>query len=71
VQITDKHWKRRAADVEYHKYMVIDGYVSCSRHGEVHEDDLDPYDYGPPTAGYYDQRCSPEDHEPVYTRVKV
>jgi hypothetical protein len=58
IKITDKHWARRAADVEHHKYMVIDG-------------DLDPYDYGPPTAGYYDQRCSPEDHEPVYTRVKV
>lgn len=51
--------KRRAVE-------VIDGYVWCDKHGGIHEDTLDPYAYGEPESGFEDQRCTPEDHIPVY-----
>lgn len=47
----------------------VEGYVWCNKHGVVHEDSLDPYDYGPPTqAGFDDPRCTKQDHRSVYAR---
>lgn len=41
----------------------IDGFVWCDRHGEIHTDELDPYDWEPAD---HDQVCKEEDHRPVY-----
>lgn len=40
------------------RYHTIDGYVWCDRHGCIHDDTTDPYDYGEPD-------CRREDHRPV------
>ena len=50
------------------KLKPVKGYVWCDRNGEIHEDSLDPYQYGEPTPGYDDPRCKPEDHRKVYAR---
>lgn len=42
----------------------IFGYVYCDRHGAIHEDTLDPYDYGP--SGM----CEPENHKLVFAYFK-
>jgi hypothetical protein len=47
----------------------VKGYVWCDRHGEIHEDSLDPYAYGAPEEGFDDPRCVPADHRKVYSRV--
>lgn len=46
----------------------VPGYVYCDRIGKVHDDNLDPYEYGPPSDGEEDQRCQPSDHVSVYAR---
>lgn len=52
------------------EYKPIDGYVWCDKLGEIHDDDeLDPYQYGPPDKGEEDERCKPEDHRPVFEKV--
>lgn len=38
----------------------IEGHVWCLRHSTVHEDSLDPYEYGP------EGECLPEDHVALY-----
>jgi hypothetical protein len=48
------------------RYIVVPGDVYCGRHGEIHEDTLDPYDFGERED---DNLCTPEDHQPVYIRV--
>jgi hypothetical protein len=50
------------------KLTPIDGYVWCDRHGVVHENCLDPYDYGPPEDKGEDMRCQLDDHVKVYAR---
>lgn len=48
-------------------FRVEEGYVWCDKLGEIHDDTLDPYQYGPPRRpGDDDDRCRPEDHSPVY-----
>ena len=39
----------------------IDGYVWCDRHGAIHDDSLNPYDYSGD-----ENLCVAEDHRPVY-----
>lgn len=48
----------------------VPGYVWCERHGEIHEDGLDPYAYGEPEPGWEDERCQPTDHRKVYARIE-
>lgn len=45
----------------------VTGYVWCDRHGEIHDDTLDPYDYG---IAPEDQPslCQPGEHVVVYAR---
>ncbi len=50
------------------KFVSEPGYVWCDRLGEIHEDELDPYCYGEPKEGEYDERCRKADHRPVYIR---
>lgn len=42
------------------KMTRIDGHVWCDRHGTVHDDNLDPYEYGE------EGKCQPEDHSALY-----
>lgn len=44
-------------------FVKVEGVVWCDGHGNVHEDVLDPYDYG---ADALEDWCSPDDHAPVY-----
>jgi len=32
------------------KNVPVEGYVWCDTHGDVHEDTLDPYEYGYPSC---------------------
>jgi hypothetical protein len=41
----------------------VKGYVWCDRQGAIHDDSLDPYDYG-------EQTCQPADHLKVYRRLR-
>lgn len=51
------------------KLARVEGYVWCDKNGEIHDDCLDPYRYGPPREeGEEDMRCSPRDHVAVYAR---
>lgn len=50
------------------KLRKVDGYVWCDKLGEIHEENLDPYEYGPPEAGEEDMRCHWTDHKTVYAR---
>lgn len=54
------------------KLVRIEGFVWCDWYGEVHTDELDPYDYGPEVPELYgqDQLCKPEYHRPVYYRER-
>lgn len=54
---------RKLRDV---RYELVEGVVWCNKLGEIHDDELDPYMYGPPEPGHDDDRCKPEDHEKVY-----
>lgn len=49
----------------------VEGVVWCDKLGEVHDDSLDPYEYGEPPAGFEDQRCQADDHHAVYARQLV
>lgn len=44
----------------------VDGWVWCDKVGAVHEDTLDPYEYGPPERGFDDMRCAPSDHRVLF-----
>lgn len=51
------------------KLRRVTGWVWCERHGVVHEETLDPYDYGAPReADEDDLRCRPDEHVAVYAR---
>jgi hypothetical protein len=58
----------RVLSVSRKRLTSVKGYVWCDRHGEIHEDELDPYQYGPPGENEEDARCVPEDHRKVYAR---
>lgn len=49
----------------------VEGVVWCDKLGEVHDDSLDPYEYGEPRDGEEDARCSTHDHHAVYARQLV
>jgi len=49
-------------------FEVIEGYVWCDKEGCIHDDKLDPYQYGPPRPGEDDLRCPQEEHRPVYVK---
>lgn len=54
------------------KLSRLEGWVWCDRHGEVHEDTLDPYDYGAPVEDdEEDMRCRPSEHVAVYARLDL
>lgn len=40
----------------------LDGYVWCERHGCIHTDTLNPYDYGD------EDHCIASEHRAVYAR---
>lgn len=42
---------------------IVQGYVWCDRHGCIHDDGLDPYDYGADDPDL----CDPRDHSPVHS----
>jgi hypothetical protein len=46
--------------------VVVPGYVWCDGDGQVHEDVLDPWDYGDASADEREMHCKPEDHRPIY-----
>lgn len=51
------------------KWMrAVDGYVYCSKLGQIHEDTLNPYEYPAPDEGEEDSRCRKSDHVKVYAR---
>lgn len=52
-------------------FEVVPGFVFCSRHGEIHEDSLGPYQYGEEDDPYHDMRCVPAEHRPVYIFKKA
>jgi hypothetical protein len=43
---------------------VIEGYVWCSKHGEVHSDSLNPYGYAESVPD--NDFCTPEDHDAIF-----
>jgi hypothetical protein len=48
--------------------VKVRGYVWCDRHGEVHEDTLNPYEW--PASERDVHWCRQDEHEPVYRRRK-
>ena len=44
--------------------------VWCDRNGCIHEDTLDPWEYGAPDDGDEDARCEKQDHRPVYIMAR-
>lgn len=44
----------------------LTGHVWCDKIGDVHDDTLDPYNYGADD----DDLCEPADHRPVYVWAK-
>ena len=66
--MTRKVVKRKAATRKRKptlgSFERITGAVWCDRHGDVHEESLDPYDYEEP------DRCLKSEHRPIYFRVR-
>ena len=42
------------------RLVKVTSYVWCDRHGLVHEDTMNPYDYE------HEHLCQQEEHRPVY-----
>ena len=66
---------RKEARASRGHMLVIEDVVWCDKHGEVHDDTLDPYQAGPDEddmiAGTWDSNlCLPEAHLKVYRRKR-
>ncbi len=46
---------------------VVEGYVWCSKHGEVHSDSLNPYGYVETVPG--NDFCKPENHDAIFCDI--
>lgn len=59
-----KSLRRQRQAKQHARFEPVEGYVWCDRHGEIHDDTLDPYDYD------VENQCLPSDHTPVFVRAK-